>query len=74
MYQLKEVLFLMPKPKLTVVPVSLHVESKDFVTPTSPTTPLNSVCMIKTANVEISFFNAVDERIIQTVMKELRQQ
>ncbi|MEK3990531.1 hypothetical protein [Robertmurraya sp. FSL R5-0851] len=61
----------MPKQKLTIVPVSLHAENKDFVTPTSPT-PSNSVCTIKTANVEISFFNGVDERIIQAVMRELK--
>ena len=28
-------------------------------------------CVIKTATAEISFFNGVDERIIQTIMKEL---
>jgi hypothetical protein len=73
MYQLKEVLFLMSKQKLTIVPVSLHTENKDFVTPTSPA-PSKSVCTIKTANAEISFFNGIDERIIQTVLRELKQQ
>jgi hypothetical protein len=63
----------MPKQTLTIVPVSLCAENKDFVTPTFPTTPSNSVCMIKTANAKISFFNGVDERIIQTVMRELKQ-
>ncbi|MFB5198615.1 hypothetical protein ACE198_27870 [Neobacillus sp. KR4-4] len=64
----------MPKQKLTIVPVSLHAENKDFVPCTSPAPSSNSVCTIKTATAEISFFNGVDERIIQTVMRELKQQ
>jgi hypothetical protein len=62
----------MPQQKLTIVPVTLHAENKDHVTSISPTTLSNSICMIKTANAEISFFNGVDERIIQTVMRELK--
>lgn len=62
----------MPKQKLTIIPVTLHSEDKDLETATSPTPLSNSVCTIKTANAEISFFNGIDERTIQTVMRELK--
>jgi hypothetical protein len=62
----------MPQQKLTIVPVTLHAENKDLDTSISQTTLSNSICMIKTANVEISFFNGVDELTIQTVMRELK--
>ncbi len=62
----------MPQQILTIVPVTLQTEDKN-------TSPINSAalsskpaCMIKTATTEISFFNGVDERIIQTVMRELK--
>ncbi|MCM3729106.1 hypothetical protein M3226_26170 [Neobacillus cucumis] len=62
----------MPQQKLTIIPVTLHTENKDTssksrAVPSSPPT-----CAIKTGNVEISFFNSVDEHIIQTIMKELK--
>jgi hypothetical protein len=62
----------MPQQKLTIVPVTLHAENKNINSSTSPTLS-NSICMIKMANAKISFFNGVDERTIQTVMRELKQ-
>lgn len=62
----------MPKQKLMIVPVTLHDESKKSLPSTSAKEPSSSVCMIKTANAEISFYDGVDERIIQTVMRELK--
>jgi hypothetical protein len=58
--------------KLTIIPVSLHAENKELDTSISPTTLSNSICMIKTATSEISFFNGVDERTIQTIIRELK--
>jgi hypothetical protein len=62
----------MPQQKLTIVPVTLHTENKN----TSSTNPIvlssNPACTIKTATAEISFFNGVDEHIIHTVMRELK--
>ncbi|TQR12724.1 hypothetical protein [Psychrobacillus soli] len=62
----------MPHQKLTIVPVKLHPVSENSL----PFTPLDSlfpsICTIKTAHAEISFYSGVDERIIQTVMRELR--
>ncbi|XJZ27070.1 hypothetical protein ACF5W4_07550 [Bacillota bacterium Lsc_1132] len=62
----------MPQQKLTIVPVTLHSEYKVSNKSTSSSTSANNVCTIKTANVEISFSNGVDEHIIQTVMRELK--
>jgi len=62
----------MPQQKLKIVPVTLHVENKDLGSAASSTSPSNSICMIKTANAEISFFNGVDDRTIQTVIRELK--
>ena len=62
----------MPQQKLTIVPVTLHPENNS----TSATIPAalssNPTCTIKTGNAEISFFNGIDEHIIQTVMRELK--
>jgi len=62
----------MPQQKLTIVPVTLHTEEKN----TSPIVPAalspNATCKIKTATTEISFFNGIDELVIQTVMRELK--
>ena len=57
----------MPTNKLTIVPVKLdplpiEISSQYTAEPS---------CVIKTAAAEISFFNGVDERIIQTIIKEL---
>ena len=61
----------MPQQKLTIVPVTLHSE-KENNSATSVMISSNPTCMIKTVHVEISFFNGVDEHIIQTVMRELK--
>ena len=63
----------MPQEKLTIVPVTLHPESKSTA-PSNSSLPdsSGSCCTIKTANVEISFYNGVEEHIIQTIMKELK--
>lgn len=62
----------MPKKKLTIVPVTLHSEIKN-TSAKDPAVPSSTpTCSIKTGNVEISFFNGVDEHIIQTVMRELK--
>lgn len=61
----------MPTNKLTIVPVKLDpfpVETSSFHSSQYTTEPS---CVIKTATAEISLFNGVDERIIQTIMKEL---
>ena len=61
----------MPTNKLTIVPVTLNPitdESSSIIHRKYSTGPS---CVIKTATAEISFFNGVDERIIQTIMKEL---
>ena len=63
----------MPQQKLTIVPVTLHSENKVSYSSSSLTTAPNNTCTIKTENVEISFSNGVDEHIIQTVMRELKQ-
>ena len=58
--------------KLTIVPVKLdplQTETSSFRS--SPDTAAPS-CVIKTAVVEVSFFNGVDESIVQTIMKELK--
>ncbi|MEK5079367.1 hypothetical protein MKX73_10630 [Solibacillus sp. FSL W7-1436] len=62
----------MPTNKLTIVPVKLDpfpVETSSIHSIQYTTEPS---CVIKTAAAEISFFNGVDERIIQTIMKELK--
>ncbi|MED4097632.1 hypothetical protein P4630_27975 [Peribacillus simplex] len=61
----------MSQQKLTIVPVSIQPE-KNIITSTTSKDPSNSFCTIKIEAAEISFFNGVDEHIIQTVMRELR--
>lgn len=64
----------MPQQKLTIVPVTLHTE-KENTSATNPAMPFsNLTCTIKTSNAEIFFYNGVDEHIIQTVMRELKNQ
>lgn len=64
----------MPTTKLTIVPVTLdpinHEES--LFVDSSQTLSVPS-CIIQTASAQISFFNGVDERIIQTIIKELNK-
>lgn len=62
----------MPQQKLTIVPVTLHTDNDDTSAKNLAVHSSNSTCTIKTGNVEISFFNGVDEHIIQAVMRELR--
>lgn len=61
----------MPINKLTIVPVKLDPLTNEKTSNHSPKYPAGTSCVIKTATAEISFFNGVDERIIQTLMKEL---
>ena len=58
--------------KLTIVPVTLHPDNKISYSSPAPI-PTHIGCTIKAANLEISFFNSVDEHIIQAVMRELKQ-
>ena len=62
----------MPQQKLTIIPVTLKPEFKtpSVVTPTED--PRIQTCTIKTATMEISFCNSVDEHIIQSVIRELK--
>ena len=60
----------MPQQNLTIVPVTLHPDSQNSLSLDSANT--FGLCTIKTATAEISFHNGVEERIIQTVMRELR--
>jgi len=62
----------MPTNKLTIVPVKLNPLPTEPITfhPTQDTAAPS--CIIKTDENEILFFNGVDERIIQTIMKELK--
>lgn len=57
--------------KLTIVPVTLEPINDEPTSVSLPLPPSGTSCVIKTATLEISFFNGVDERIIQTIMKEL---
>lgn len=61
----------MPSTKLTIVPVTLDPIHYNLpsVVPKSQSHSPNY--MIKAAGVEISFFNSIDYRIIQVIMKEL---
>jgi hypothetical protein len=63
----------MPEQKLTIVPVTLHPENKDHKASCSPGTLPISICTVKLANAEVSFFNGVDEGTIQTVLRELNR-
>ncbi|NHC40410.1 hypothetical protein G6549_10540 [Bacillus sp. MM2020_1] len=62
----------MPQEKLTIVPVSLHPENNSTAATIPAALSSNPTCTIKTGDAEISFFNGIDERIIQTVMRELK--
>lgn len=62
----------MPQQKLTIIPVTLHTEKENNSATNPAVLSSNPICTIKTANAEISFFNGVDEHIIQTVMRELK--
>ncbi|MFD2615795.1 hypothetical protein [Terrilactibacillus laevilacticus] len=62
----------MPQQKLTIVPVTLHTENKQSLPSTLSEESTTSICTIKTANAEISFYSGVDEYVIQTIMRELK--
>ncbi|MCM3571503.1 hypothetical protein [Neobacillus mesonae] len=62
----------MPQQKLTIVPVTLHTDSEKNSASNPAAVSSNPTCTIKAGNTEISFFNGVDEHIIQTVMRELK--
>ncbi|MGM0900467.1 MAG: hypothetical protein ACQEXB_05060 [Bacillota bacterium] len=55
----------------TIVPMSLEPINDEPSSVSLPLPPSGTSCVIKTATLEISFFNGVDERIIQASMKEL---
>ncbi|PKG23419.1 hypothetical protein CWS01_12120 [Niallia nealsonii] len=59
--------------KITILPVTLHPETQIFLPSTSSKNPSTSICTIKTVNAETAFFNGIDGRLIQTVMRELKQ-
>ena len=59
----------MPQKKLTIVPVTLQPVPNDGQ-PAESSKPFGS-CTIKLGHAEITFQNGVEERIIQTVIKEL---
>ncbi|WOV86992.1 hypothetical protein QWT69_14105 [Sporosarcina oncorhynchi] len=62
----------MPTNKLTIVPVTLNPIKDESSSINSPQFLPGPSCVIKTAGAEISFFNGVDEKIILTIMKGLR--
>ena len=64
--------FHMPQQKLTIIPVTLYSELENSSVANSTEGHRINTCTIKTATMEISFCNGVDERIIQSVMRELK--
>ena len=62
----------MPTNKLTIVPVKLDPLSNETSSFHSSQYTDAPSCVIKTDVAEIAFFNGVDERIIHTIMKELK--
>ena len=65
--------FFMPTNKLTIVPVKFDPLPTRNSSPHSFQQTAEPSCVIKTSTFEFSFFNGVDEHIIQAVMKELIQ-
>ena len=64
----------MPTTKLTIVPVKLDpINHEESLFVDSPKVPSEPSCIIQIADAQISFFNGVDERIIQTIMRELNK-
>ena len=62
----------MPTHKLTIVPVKLNPLPTESTTLRSAPDAAAPSRTLKTAETEILFFNGVDERIIQAIMKELK--
>lgn len=61
----------MPTTKLTIVPVTLDPIINNLSSVTSQPQAHVPSCIIKSTDIEISFFNGVDEHIIQVIMREL---
>lgn len=61
----------MSETTLTIVPVKLHPpqDSSTFQTNTSFSIP---ICLFKLTNMEITLFNGINERIVQSIIKELK--
>lgn len=57
----------MPQQKLTIVPVTLHPDSKNSLLSDSLKNPSPSIGTIKTANTEISFYDSVDEQVGKSI-------
>lgn len=64
----------MPTNKLTIVPISLDPQPAEVSTSVSSAATAAPSCVIKTSLVEISLFNGVDEHIIRTILRELKEQ
>lgn len=60
----------MPQKPLTIIPVTLHPASNDGLTAVSSSFP-GSCCIIRLGHAEVTFQNGVEERIIQSVIREL---
>jgi hypothetical protein len=58
--------------ELIIVPVTLYPEKEESKLAIPPDSSVDPVCSMKSGNLEISFFNGVDEHIIQTVIRELK--
>ena len=59
--------------KIKPCPVTLHSETENISITKLTVSSSNSTCTITSGKVEISFFNCIDEYIIQTVIKELKE-
>lgn len=57
--------------KPIIVPVHLDSLPLELPPGSSPQQKIEPTCVIKTAAVEISFFNGVDAHLVQTVLKGL---
>ena len=64
----------MPHEELIMAPVTLHPEKKESTLALPLESPAVStpVCTMKSVSLAISFFNGVDEHIIQTVIRDLK--
>lgn len=64
----------MPHEELIIVPVTIHPEKKEstLAIPLESSASPASICTMKSGSLEVSFFNGVDEHIIQTVIRELK--
>jgi len=58
--------------ELIIVPVTLHPETEEATLAIPQVPSAAPVCTMKSGKLELSFFNGVDEHIIQTVIKQLK--